>query len=94
MYDVVIIGAGPAGLSAAIACRESNLHVLVIDEFPKPGGRLLGQLHQEPTGEWWNGIEETRILTDKATALQTEIKCGISAHHIEKTRSRLCSSYK
>ena len=85
MFDVVIIGAGPAGLSAAIACRESNLHVLVIDEFPKPGGRLLGQLHQEPSGEWWNGIEETRILTDKATALQTEIKCGISAHHIEKT---------
>ena len=85
MYDVVIIGAGPAGLSAAIACRESNLHVLVIDEFPKPGGRLLGQLHQEPTGEWWNGIEETRILMDKATTLYTEIKCGISAHHIEKT---------
>jgi sarcosine oxidase, subunit alpha len=85
MYDVVIIGAGPAGLSAAIACRESNLHVLVMDEFPKPGGRLLGQLHQEPTGEWWNGIEETKILMDKATSLNTEIKCGISAHHIEKT---------
>ena len=24
-------------------------------------------------------------MTDKAAALQTEIKCGISAHHIEKT---------
>lgn len=85
MYNVVIIGAGPAGLSAAIACRESDLKVLVIDEFPQPGGRLLGQLHQEPDGQWWNGIEETRILVDKATQLNTEIKCGISCHHIEKT---------
>ncbi|MDS9472525.1 NAD(P)/FAD-dependent oxidoreductase [Sporosarcina pasteurii] len=84
MFDVVIIGAGPAGLSAAIACRESNLDVLVIDEFTQPGGRLLGQLHQEPTGEWWNGIKETQILLDKANALNTNIKCGISCHHIEK----------
>ena len=71
MLDVVIIGAGPAGLSAAIACRESNLDVLVIDEFPKPGGRLLGQLHQEPSGEWWNGIEETKALLAKAEKLNT-----------------------
>ena len=84
MYDVVIIGAGPAGLSAAIACRESDLNVIVIDEFPKPGGRLLGQLHQEPNGEWWNGIKETEILLDQAEKLNTEIKCGVSAHHIEK----------
>lgn len=87
MLDVVIIGAGPAGLSAAIACRESDLDVLVIDEFPKPGGRLLGQLHQEPTGEWWNGIKETEILLDKANALQTKIECGVSCHHIKKTEN-------
>lgn len=85
MFDVVIIGAGPAGLSAAIACRESDLKVLVIDEFVKPGGRLLGQLHQEPTGEWWNGIKETEILLEKAEALNTTIECGVSCHHIEKT---------
>ncbi len=85
MYDVVIIGAGPAGLSAAIACRESDLNVVVIDEFSKPGGRLLGQLHQEPNGEWWNGIKETQVLIDTAEKLNTEIKCGVSAHHIEKT---------
>jgi len=84
MRDVIIIGAGPAGLSAAIACRESDLNVLVIDEFPKPGGRLLGQLHQEPSGEWWNGVEETRILVEKAEKLNTEVKCGVSVHHIEK----------
>src|SRR5699024_7777128 len=84
MYDAIIIGAGPAGLSAAITSRKWDLHVLVIDEFPKPGGRLLGQLHQEPDGEWWNGIKETEILLDQANRLNTDIRCGISAHHIEQ----------
>ncbi|GEN31406.1 sarcosine oxidase subunit alpha [Cerasibacillus quisquiliarum] len=86
MYDVIIVGAGPAGLSAAITCREWDLHVLVIDEFVKPGGRLLGQLHEEPNGEWWNGIEETKQLMDKAESLNTDIRCGISAHHLEKVK--------
>lgn len=84
MLDVLIIGAGPAGLSAANACREWDLNVLVIDEFPQPGGRLLGQLHQEPNGKWWNGIEETRMLLEKADALGADIRCGLSAFHIEK----------
>lgn len=84
MYDILIIGAGPAGLSAAIACRESKLNTIVIDEFPKPGGRLLGQLHQEPNGKWWNGVEETNALLKKAKKLNTPIKCEVSCHHIEK----------
>ncbi len=84
MHDIVIIGAGPAGLSAAIACREWDLDTVVIDEFPKPGGRLVGQLHQEPDGEWWNGIKETQKLVDRVKALHTEINCGVSVHHIEK----------
>lgn len=82
--DVAIIGAGPAGLSAAIQCRENGLDVIVIDEFPRAGGRLLGQLHQEPTGEWWNGIKETDILMDKINKLNTTIWLGVSVHHIEK----------
>ncbi len=81
--DVVIIGAGPAGLSAAIQCRENDLNVVVLDEFPKTGGRLLGQLHQEPSGEWWNGIKESEALKEKAEKLNTDIRLGVSVHHIE-----------
>src|SRR5690625_691393 len=84
MFDVVIVGAGPAGLSAAISCRKHDLKVVVVDEFPKPGGRLLGQLHQEPNGEWWNGIKETNKLLEQAKKLDTNIQCGVSVHHIEK----------
>src|SRR5699024_573164 len=84
MIDLAIIGAGPAGLSAAITCREHGLSVVVIDEFPKTGGRLLGQLHEEPNGEWWNGIKESDILTAQAEAFETDIRLGVSVHHIEK----------
>src|SRR5690625_3140680 len=88
MNDVVIIGAGPAGLAASIVCRTHDLNVLVLDEFPKPGGRLLGQLHEEPNGEWWNGILETEKLLEQAEHLNTDIQCGISVHHIERTEGK------
>ncbi len=39
---VIIIGAGPAGLAAAITLAEKNIAVLVIDEYLYAGGRLLG----------------------------------------------------
>ncbi len=83
VYDAVIIGAGPAGLAAAIQCRENNLNVVVLDEYPKAGGRLLGQLYQEPDGTWWNGIEESKALETKAEQLDTDIRLGVSVHHIE-----------
>lgn len=83
MKDVVIIGAGPAGLAAATVCRQHDLDVTVIDEFSKSGGRLLGQLHEEPTGEWWNGIKEATEMTEEAKALNTDIRLGLSVHHIE-----------
>ena len=84
MYDVLIVGAGPSGLAAGIASRENDLNVKIIDEFPEAGGRLLGQLHEEPNGEWWNGIKETKALLDQAEALNVEINCQISVYHIEK----------
>ncbi|WP_042353782.1 NAD(P)/FAD-dependent oxidoreductase [Bacillus rubiinfantis] len=84
MSDVIIIGAGPAGLAGAIACAEHGLHVTVLDEFIKPGGRLLGQLHQEPSGEWWNGIQEAERLFNKASNLAVDIRCGVSVFDLEK----------
>lgn len=84
MIDVIVIGAGPAGLAGAIACAESGLKVVVLDEFVKPGGRLLGQLHQEPSGEWWNGIKESERLHQEARKLSVNIHCGVSVYNLEK----------
>jgi thioredoxin reductase (NADPH) len=40
MHDVVIIGAGPAGLSAAFWCDELGLDTLVLEEQEEVGGQL------------------------------------------------------
>jgi sarcosine oxidase subunit alpha len=71
--DVAVIGAGPAGLSAAIAAAEAGARVTVIDENPAPGGRLLGQLHQESDGNWWIGKEVAAELTDRAAVAGVQL---------------------
>ena len=40
MHDVIIIGAGPAGLSAAFWCDELGLDTLVLEQAPEIGGQL------------------------------------------------------
>src|SRR5215472_5055126 len=41
MHDVLIIGAGPAGLSAARWCDELGLDTLVLEQKEEVGGQLL-----------------------------------------------------
>ncbi len=38
-YDLVIIGAGPAGLAAAREAGEAGLNTLILGEEPRAGGR-------------------------------------------------------
>ncbi len=41
MYDLIIIGSGPAGLSAAVYARRAALSVLVLEKMPMSGGQVL-----------------------------------------------------
>lgn len=42
--DLLVIGGGPAGLSAALAAREAGAEVVLIDERPLLGGQYFKQL--------------------------------------------------
>lgn len=62
-FDVVVIGAGPAGMSAAIGLRGQGLSVLVVDEQPAPGGQI------------WRAVEAV-APTPTGTLLGDEYRAG------------------
>ena len=41
--DVVVVGAGPAGLSAALQASLAGARVIVVDEYARPGGQYFKQ---------------------------------------------------
>lgn len=41
MYDLIIIGSGPAGLSAAVYGKRAGLNTLVLEKNPMSGGQVL-----------------------------------------------------
>ena len=45
-YDMIVVGAGPAGLSAAIEAAKHGVKPIVFDENAKPGGQLFKQIHK------------------------------------------------
>lgn len=45
-YDLVVIGAGPAGLCAAVEGAKKGMSTVVFDENAKPGGQLFKQIHK------------------------------------------------
>lgn len=45
-YDLIVVGAGPAGLSAAIEAAKNGLKPIVFDENARPGGQLFKQIHK------------------------------------------------
>lgn len=41
MYDLIVIGSGPAGLSAAVYGKRAGLNLLVLEKAPMSGGQVL-----------------------------------------------------
>ncbi|MFF9112488.1 2Fe-2S iron-sulfur cluster-binding protein, partial [Streptomyces sp. NPDC014805] len=58
--DLLVVGAGPAGLAAAAAAADSGARVILADDQPEAGGSLLG------TGEHLDWVAETRARLDLA----------------------------
>lgn len=45
-YELIVVGAGPSGLSAAIEAAKRGIRTAVFDENEKPGGQLFKQIHK------------------------------------------------
>ena len=53
MYDIIIVGSGPAGLTAALYARRAEKSVLVIEK-----NTFGGQITQSPRVENYPGFNE------------------------------------
>ena len=77
MYDVVIIGSGPAGLTAAIYCLRANLNILIL-ENKTMGGKLSKtyKIENYPGFKEINGADLANHFINQVKNLNTGIKEG------------------
>ena len=62
--DVAVVGAGPAGLMAALVAARAGLRVVLVDERPSPGGSLV------PVPAWVDEAEAELAASTDVTHLQ------------------------
>lgn len=70
MYDCIIIGSGPAGLSAAVYGKRAGMNILVIEKEPVSGGQILNTYEVDnylglPGISGWDMGETFRAHADK-----------------------------
>lgn len=88
-FDVIIIGGGIAGLSAALWCDELGLSALVLEEKPELGGQLLwvhNEIKNYPGREARNGRELRDIFLEQIEKRDFELslRAQIAGVDLEK----------
>lgn len=72
--DVLVVGAGPAGLAAAREASRSGARVMLLDERPEAGGTLLDTAGETIDGqdstEWIAGVVDELTQAEETTHLQ------------------------
>lgn len=90
-YDVIVIGAGPAGLAAAIAAHDEGSRVLVIEREAEPGGILKQCIHDGfgliRFGEKLSGPEYAEWYIDELNRRRIDCKVQTFVTKIEKKGS-------
>ncbi|MER5529233.1 sarcosine oxidase subunit delta family protein [Streptomyces sp. NPDC002677] len=73
--DLLVVGAGPAGLAAAAAAATSGARVILADDQPEPGGSLLG------TGELPDWVAATRARLEAAPEVRVLRRTTVFGHY-------------
>src|SRR5436309_3157871 len=81
--DVLVIGAGPAGLAAALAAAESGARVMICDEQSEPGGSLLASdatIDGKPAQDWLAETVAALARRDNVVLLSRTTAFGYFSH--------------
>ena len=82
--DVLVVGAGPAGLAAAAAAGRTGARVILADEQTEPGGSLLAEDDVEiagrPAGEWLTSLIADLAAMPELTLLPRTTVTGLYDH--------------
>ncbi|MDF2906480.1 MAG: trxB [Herbinix sp.] len=78
IYDVIIIGSGPAGLSAAIYAKRAELNVIVIEKAGLSGGQIINtyEVDNYPGTPGISGFELSTKFREHADKLGTKFVNG------------------
>ncbi len=82
--DVLIVGAGPAGLAAARSAGGTGARVLLVDEGSRLGGSLLYDgtpLDSAPPRDWVAGVEASLAGMPEVTVLRRAAAFGYYDHN-------------
>lgn len=77
MYDLIIIGAGPAGMTAAIYAKRANLNLLIIEKSA-PGGQMVstGEVENYPGAGLVTGPQLSMSMYNHAEKLGVNFEFG------------------
>jgi thioredoxin reductase len=93
--DLAIIGAGPAGLSAALEAKAVGVEVLVIDENDQPGGQIFRQPPRSfrigDRSKLGRDFERGRKLLDAAASADIRIENNTTVWNIAPGHLACCS---
>jgi D-hydroxyproline dehydrogenase subunit alpha len=71
-FHVLVVGAGPAGLAAALSAAESGARVGLVDDNPAPGGQIwrgAGQAPDAPGGPWLARLRASTVTVLPGTRI-------------------------
>ncbi len=77
--DLLVVGAGPAGLLAALTAARSGARVILVDEQSEPGGALLGsadRIDDRPALEWVRSVADELATMPEVRHLQRTTAFG------------------